>query len=88
MPEPLLGVYRTALATPALLKYLYGAVTPEQLKMVLPVIKTNNIDIFSEIQNLEAHLNCFIASKVTAILLNGRILPTGGVAFGLFIYKY
>ena len=28
------------------------------------------------------NLNCFIGSKVTAILLNGWILPTGGVALG------
>ena len=30
--------------------------------------------------NLEGHLNRCIGSKVTAILLNGYILPTGGVA--------
>ena len=38
--------------------------------------KTNYIDIFSEI------LNCCIGSRVTAILLNGWILPTGGVGLG------
>ena len=54
------------------LKYLYGAVTPKRLKMVLPVIK----------QTLEGHLNRCVGSKVTAILLNGRILPPGGVASG------
>ena len=39
--------------------------------------KTNYIDIFSEISNLEGHLNCCISSKVRALLLNGWILPTG-----------
>ena len=42
----------------------------------------NYIDIFSEILNLEGHQNCRIGSKVTAILLNGWILPTGGVSSG------
>ena len=50
--------------------------------MVLPVIKQNYIDIFSDILNLEGHLNRCIGSKVTAILLNGWILPTGGAASG------
>ena len=44
--------------------------------------KTNYIDIFSEILNLEGHLNRCIGSKVTAILLNGWILPTGGASLG------
>ena len=44
--------------------------------------KTNCIDIFSEILNPEGHQNCCIVSKVTTILLNGGILPTGGVASG------
>ena len=47
--------------------------------MVLPVIKQT---ISTEILNLEGHLNHCIGSKVTAILLNGWILPTGGVASG------
>ena len=64
------------------LKYLYGAVTPKQLKLVLPVIKTTYIDIFAEILNLEGHVNRCIGLKVMAILLNGLILPTGGVASG------
>ena len=38
--------------------------------------------MFSKIINLDKHLNCFIGSKVTAILMNGGILPTGGVALG------
>ena len=42
--------------------------------------KTNCFDIFSEI--LEGHLNRCIGSKGTAILLNGWIWPTGGVALG------
>ena len=40
------------------------------------------MDIFSDIQNLEGHQNCCIGSKVTAILLYGLILHTGGVASG------
>ena len=36
----------------------------------------------SEILNLEEHLNLCIGSEVTAILLNGWILITGGVASG------
>ena len=44
--------------------------------------KTNYIGIVSEILNLKGHLNCSIGSKVTTILLNGWILPTGGVASG------
>ena len=42
--------------------------------------KTNYIDSFSENLNLEGHYNRCIGSKVTAILLNGWILPTGGAA--------
>ena len=38
--------------------------------------------IFSEILNLEEHLNRYTGSKVTAVLLNGWILPTGRVALG------
>ena len=34
------------------------------------------------ILNLEGHLNRCIGSKGTAILLNGCVLPTGGVALG------
>ena len=44
--------------------------------------KTNYIDIFSEILNLEGHLNCCIGSKVTAILLKGWILPISGASAG------
>ena len=44
--------------------------------------KTNYIGIFSEILNLEGYQNRSIGSKVTAILLNGWNLPTGGVALG------
>ena len=32
--------------------------------------------------SLEGHLNCVICSKVTAILVNGEVLPSGGVASG------
>ena len=40
------------------------------------------IVILSEILNFEGKLNHCIGSKVTAILLNEWILPTGGVASG------
>ena len=35
---------------------------------------------FKQNLNVEGHLNCFICSKFTAILVNGGILPSGGVA--------
>ena len=38
------------------------------------------VNIYSEILNLQGHPNCFIGSKVTAILLNKGILPIGRVA--------
>ena len=44
--------------------------------------KTNYIDIFPEILNLDGHQNRCVGSKVMAILLNGLILLTGGVASG------
>ena len=44
--------------------------------------KTNYIEIFSDILNPEGHQNCCIGSKVTTILLNGWILPTGGASLG------
>ena len=44
--------------------------------------KTNYIDILKEILNPEGHQNHCIGSKVTAILLNGGILPTGGASSG------
>ena len=44
--------------------------------------KIDYVPIFQENQNLKGHLNCFICSKVTAILVNRGILPRGGVASG------
>ena len=41
---------------------------------------SHEIDYVLTILNLEEHKNCIIVSEVTAILLNGRILPIGGVA--------
>ena len=35
---------------------------------------------FQEILNLEGHLNHFIGSKVTTLLVIGGILPSGGAA--------
>ena len=37
-----------------------------------------------KILNLEGHPNCITGSRVTVILLNGWILPIGGVASGRF----
>ena len=44
--------------------------------------KINYIDSFSAILNPEGHQNNCIGFKVTEILLNGWILPTGGGASG------
>ena len=55
---------------------------PNGEKIVLPVIKQTILTFFSEILNLEGLQNRCIGSKVTAILLNGWIMPTGGVASG------
>ena len=44
--------------------------------------KIDYVPIFQETLNLKGHLNCFIGSKVTAILENGGILPRGGVSSG------
>ena len=38
------------------------------------------LQFFKEILNLEGHQNCITGSKVTAILLNGWILPIGGAS--------
>ena len=38
--------------------------------------------MFSDILNLEGHLNRCIGSEITPIFLNGWILPTGGGASG------
>ena len=53
--------------------------TPKRLKMVLLGIKQTILTFFLEILDLEGHQNRCIGSKVTAIFLNGWILPTGGV---------
>ena len=42
--------------------------------------KIDYVNIFSKIVNLDGHQNRFIGSKVTAILVNGGILPNGGAA--------
>jgi hypothetical protein len=44
--------------------------------------KIDYVPIFLENLNLEGHLNRSIGSKVTAILVNGGILPRGGAASG------
>ena len=42
--------------------------------------KIDYITIFLETLNLEGHLNCITGSRLTAILLNGWILPIGGAS--------
>ena len=44
--------------------------------------KLYNVTTFKEILNPKGHPNCITGSKVTAILLNGWILPVVGVANG------
>ena len=44
--------------------------------------KIDYVTIFLKILNPEGHPNRNTGSKVTAILLNGWILPVGGVALG------
>ena len=44
--------------------------------------KIGYITIFKEIVNPEGHLNRITGSKVTAILLNGWVLPIGGASSG------
>ena len=44
--------------------------------------KIDYVAIFKEILNLEGHLNRITGSRVTAILLNGWVLPVGGIALG------
>ena len=45
-------------------------------------LKINYVAQVKEILNLKGNLNCIIGSKVTANLLEGLILPIGGVASG------
>ena len=42
--------------------------------------KIEYVAIFEDIINLEGHLSRITGSRVTAILLNGWILPTGGAS--------
>ena len=42
--------------------------------------KIDYVTIFKEILNLKGHINCITGSEVTAILLNGWILPNGGAS--------
>ena len=42
--------------------------------------KIDYVTMFQEILNLEGHSNRITGSKVTAILLNGWILPIGGAS--------
>ena len=42
--------------------------------------KIDNITIFKEIQNHKGHPNRIAGSRVTAILLNGWILPIDGAS--------
>ena len=42
--------------------------------------KIDNVKIFQEILNPKGHPNCITGSKITAIVLNGWILPIGGAS--------
>ena len=42
--------------------------------------KIDYVAIFLKILNLEGHLNRITSSRVTAIMLNGWILPIGGAS--------
>ena len=42
--------------------------------------KIDYVTLFSEIQNLKGHHNCITGSRVTAVFLNGWILPIGGAS--------
>ena len=61
-------------------KIIYSAATSKGLEMLLSVIRSTVLVIFLEILNLACHQNCNIGSKVTAILLIGRVWPIGEVA--------
>ena len=50
--------------------------------MVKDCAPSHEIDKFEDILNLKGYENHNIGSKVTEILLNGWILPIGGVASG------
>ena len=59
------------------------ALQRRQAQMVRNGASSNKIDYIAQILgilNPKGYLNCVIDSKVTAVLLNGRILPTRGVA--------
>ena len=51
-------------------------------KIIFDILTKIIFEILSEILNLKGNQNCCISSKVTAILLNGMILPTGGASSG------
>ena len=44
--------------------------------------KIDFVTFFKEILNLKGYLNCSLGSKGMAILVNGKILPRGGVESG------
>ena len=64
------------------LPQLYGAATPKGLEICLPVIKKSLRHSDQELSKSEGHQNPISGSKVTAVLLKGRILSIGGVASG------
>ena len=47
---------------------------------MFPVKKRDYFTSFKEILNLEGHPNHITGAKVTAILLNGWVLPIGGAS--------
>ena len=52
--------------------------------MALSILRncTWNWPVITNFLNPERHQNCITSSKVTAILVKGKILPIGGVASG------
>ena len=66
---------------PALVKIFTAPSRPNGLKWCFQS-KNKLYWHFSEILNLPGHLNCSTGTQVMAILLNGWILTTGGVASG------
>ena len=75
------AVYRTAPATPGLLN-IFTAPTRPLVEDGAFSHDINYFTIFKEILNPEGHPNRITGSKVTAILLNGWILPIGGASSG------
>ena len=62
------------------LPQLYAAATPKRLEIESSSYKIDYVIVIKNFLNPEGHQNPFNGSKVTAILLNGQILPIGGAS--------